>query len=91
MIVLETPKGWTGPKVVDGVQVEGTFRAHQVPLSEIGTKPGHLKMLEDWMKSYKPGRAVRRERRADSRARRAGARRDHGAWAPIHTPTAACC
>jgi xylulose-5-phosphate/fructose-6-phosphate phosphoketolase len=54
MIVLESPKGWTGPKEVDGVQVEGTFRAHQVPLSEIATKPGHLKMLEDWMKSYKP-------------------------------------
>jgi xylulose-5-phosphate/fructose-6-phosphate phosphoketolase len=54
MIVLESPKGWTGPKQVDGVQVEGTFRAHQVPLSEIATKPGHLKMLEDWMKSYKP-------------------------------------
>jgi len=54
MIVLESPKGWTGPKEVDGVQVEGTFRAHQVPLSGIATKPGHLKMLEDWMKSYKP-------------------------------------
>jgi len=54
MIVLESPKGWTGPKEVDGVQVEGTFRAHQVPLNEIATKPGHLKMLEDWMKSYKP-------------------------------------
>ena len=54
MIVLESPKGWTGPKEVDGVQVEGTFRAHQVPLSEIATKSGHLKILEDWMKSYKP-------------------------------------
>jgi xylulose-5-phosphate/fructose-6-phosphate phosphoketolase len=54
MIVLDSPKGWTGPKVVDGVQIEGTFRAHQVPLTDIGTKPGHLKMLEDWMKSYKP-------------------------------------
>jgi xylulose-5-phosphate/fructose-6-phosphate phosphoketolase len=54
MIVLESPKGWTGPKVVDGVQVEGTFRAHQVPLSELATKPDHLRMLEEWMKSYKP-------------------------------------
>jgi xylulose-5-phosphate/fructose-6-phosphate phosphoketolase len=54
MIVLESPKGWTGPKEVDGVQIEGTFRAHQVPLTGIGSKPGHLKMLEDWMKSYKP-------------------------------------
>ena len=54
MIVLQTPKGWTGPKVVDGVEIEGTFRAHQVPLSELATKPEHLKMLEDWMKSYRP-------------------------------------
>jgi len=54
MIVLDSPKGWTGPKQVDGVQVEGTFRAHQVPLSELATKPGHLRMLEEWMKSYKP-------------------------------------
>jgi xylulose-5-phosphate/fructose-6-phosphate phosphoketolase len=53
MIVLRTPKGWTGPKIVDGVQIEGTFRAHQVPLTDLATKPGHLKMLEDWMKSYK--------------------------------------
>ncbi len=54
MIVMRTPKGWTGPKVVDGVQIEGTFRAHQVPLADLGTKPGHLQMLEAWMKSYKP-------------------------------------
>src|SRR5574341_120097 len=54
MIVLRSPKGWTGPKVVDGKQVEGTFRAHQVPLSELATKPAHLRMLEDWMKSYQP-------------------------------------
>jgi len=54
MIVLRTPKGWTGPKVVDGVQIEGTFRAHQVPLTDLGSKPGHLQMLEDWMKSYRP-------------------------------------
>jgi xylulose-5-phosphate/fructose-6-phosphate phosphoketolase len=53
MIVLRTPKGWTGPKIVDGVQIEGTFRAHQVPLTDLATKPGHLQMLEDWMKSYK--------------------------------------
>src|ERR1700682_1260304 len=53
MIVLRTPKGWTGPKVVDGVPIEGTFRAHQVPLADM-SKPGHLKILEDWMRSYKP-------------------------------------
>jgi xylulose-5-phosphate/fructose-6-phosphate phosphoketolase len=54
MIVLRTPKGWTGPKVVDGVQVEGTFRAHQVPLSNVKENPEHLHRLEAWMKSYCP-------------------------------------
>ncbi len=54
MIVLRTPKGWTGPKVVDGLKVEGTFRAHQVPLTEMATRPEHIKMLEEWMKSYHP-------------------------------------
>ena len=54
MIVLRTPKGWTGPKVVDGEQVEGTFRAHQVPLAEVRTNPGHLQLLEQWMRSYRP-------------------------------------
>jgi xylulose-5-phosphate/fructose-6-phosphate phosphoketolase len=54
MIVLRSPKGWTGPKEVDGVQVEGTFRSHQVPLSELASKPDHLKLLEQWMKSYRP-------------------------------------
>ncbi|BAU15760.1 phosphoketolase (plasmid) [Leptolyngbya sp. NIES-3755] len=54
MIVLKTPKGWTGPKIVDGLSIENTFRAHQVPLSELASKPEHIKLLEDWMKSYKP-------------------------------------
>ncbi len=54
MIVMRTPKGWTGPKVVDGKPVEGTWRAHQVPVTDLATKPGHLKILEDWMKSYVP-------------------------------------
>jgi xylulose-5-phosphate/fructose-6-phosphate phosphoketolase len=54
MIVFRTPKGWTGPKVVDGVQVEGTFRAHQVPLTDFAAKPEHVKLLEQWMKSYRP-------------------------------------
>ena len=52
MIVLRTPKGWTGPAEVDGKQVEGSFRAHQVPISM--DKPSHLKLLEDWLKSYRP-------------------------------------
>jgi xylulose-5-phosphate/fructose-6-phosphate phosphoketolase len=54
MLILKTPKGWTGPKVVDGLPVEGTWRAHQVPLDNVRTNPEHLKMLEQWMKSYKP-------------------------------------
>jgi xylulose-5-phosphate/fructose-6-phosphate phosphoketolase len=54
MIVMRTPKGWTGPKEVDGLPVEGTFRAHQVPLAEVRTNSTHLRMLEDWMKSYRP-------------------------------------
>jgi xylulose-5-phosphate/fructose-6-phosphate phosphoketolase len=53
MIILRSPKGWTGPKMVDGEQVEGTFRAHQVPVTDL-EKPGHLKILEQWMRSYKP-------------------------------------
>ncbi len=54
LIVLQTPKGWTGPKVVDGKPVEGTFRAHQVPLSEVRTNPAHLQLLDQWMRSYRP-------------------------------------
>jgi xylulose-5-phosphate/fructose-6-phosphate phosphoketolase len=54
MIVLRSPKGWTGPKTVDGKPVEGTFRAHQVPLAELQSKPEHLAMLEAWMRSYRP-------------------------------------
>ncbi len=89
MIVLRTPKGWTGPKVVDGQPVEGTFRSHQVPLSEPAKNPEHLKQLESWMKSYKP------EELFDA----AGAfgtswpswrRRGTGGWARTRTPTAGC-
>ena len=54
MIVLRTPKGWTGPKVVDGIAIEGTFRAHQVPIADLARTPAHLQALEDWMKSYRP-------------------------------------
>jgi hypothetical protein len=53
MIVLVTPKGWTGPAAVDGIAVEGTQRSHQVPLSDMA-RPGHLRALEDWMRSYRP-------------------------------------
>jgi xylulose-5-phosphate/fructose-6-phosphate phosphoketolase len=54
MIVLKSPKGWTGPKVVDGLAVEGTFRSHQVPLSDPSKNPQHLKQLEEWLRSYRP-------------------------------------
>jgi xylulose-5-phosphate/fructose-6-phosphate phosphoketolase len=54
MIVLVSPKGWTGPKEVDGRRIEGTFRAHQVPLSDPRANPAHLKLLEDWLQSYRP-------------------------------------
>jgi xylulose-5-phosphate/fructose-6-phosphate phosphoketolase len=54
MIVLRSPKGWTGPKVVDGRQVEGTFRSHQVPLSDPAAHPEHLAQLEEWLRSYRP-------------------------------------
>ena len=56
MIILRTPKGWTGPKVVDGLQMEGTFRSHQVPLTNVATNPGHLKLLEEWLLSYQPAK-----------------------------------
>ncbi len=54
MIILKTPKGWTGPKFVNGLAVEGTFRAHQVPITDPKENPEHLKQLESWLKSYKP-------------------------------------
>ena len=54
MIVLKSPKGWTGPKIVDGLKIEGTFRAHQVPLLVDSAHPEHVSLLETWMKSYKP-------------------------------------
>src|SRR5215471_5441141 len=54
MIVLRSPKGWSAPREVDGHYLEGFWRAHQIPLGDIATNPGHLKVLEDWMHSYKP-------------------------------------
>jgi xylulose-5-phosphate/fructose-6-phosphate phosphoketolase len=54
MIVLRTPKGWTGPREVDGLPAEGTWRSHQVPLGEVRSNPRHLRQLEDWLKSYRP-------------------------------------
>src|SRR5439155_17629623 len=54
MIVLRTPKGWTGPKEVDGLPVEGSFRSHQVPMAEVRTNVEHRALLETWMRSYRP-------------------------------------
>jgi xylulose-5-phosphate/fructose-6-phosphate phosphoketolase len=54
MIVLRTPKGWTGPKVVDGLPAEGSFRSHQVPLADLAGNPEHLRQLEEWLRSYRP-------------------------------------
>ncbi|HEV3199533.1 MAG TPA: phosphoketolase family protein [Bryobacteraceae bacterium] len=54
MIVLRSPKGWTGPKMVDGKQLEGSFRSHQVPVDDFKSKPEHIRILEDWMRSYRP-------------------------------------
>jgi xylulose-5-phosphate/fructose-6-phosphate phosphoketolase len=54
MIVLRTPKGWTGPKIVDGLPAEGSFRSHQVPLANLATNPEHVVQLEEWMRSYRP-------------------------------------
>ena len=54
MIILRTPKGWTGPETVDGKKTEGSWRSHQVPLAEMASNPGHVRQLEAWMKSYRP-------------------------------------
>ena len=54
MIVLRTPKGWTGPRTIDGKPTEGSWRSHQVPLGEMHEKPGHVRLLERWLKSYRP-------------------------------------
>jgi xylulose-5-phosphate/fructose-6-phosphate phosphoketolase len=54
MIVLRTPKGWTGPKEVDGLPVEGTWRSHQVPMTDVRESPEHLRLLEEWLRSYRP-------------------------------------
>ncbi len=90
MIVLKSPKGWTGPKVVDGLPVEGTFRAHQVPLAVDAQHPEHLRQLESWLKSY------RAEELFDAHGRLVPelaelAPGESDGWAPIRTPMAGCC
>ena len=54
MIILRSPKGWTGPAEVDGIKVTGTWRSHQVPLSGVRENPEHLRLLESWLRSYRP-------------------------------------
>src|SRR5262249_17836831 len=54
MIILRTPKGWTGPAQVDGLETEGSWRSHQVPLASLAENPAHLALLEQWLKSYRP-------------------------------------
>ena len=66
MIVLATPKGWTGPATVDGHRIEGTFRAHQIPLTAPRTNPEHLRLLEAWMRSYRPEELFNGEGRLQS-------------------------
>lgn len=63
MIVLQTPKGWTGPQEVDGLPIEGSWRSHQVPLAQLAEKPAHLKLLEQWMRSYRPEELFTKEGR----------------------------
>jgi xylulose-5-phosphate/fructose-6-phosphate phosphoketolase len=94
-IVLRTPKGWTGPKVVDGKRIEGTFRAHQVPLPGVREDPAHLAQLEEWMRSYQPERNFDEEGRlvaelsalAPSGPKRMGAsRHSNGGAVPLSVP-----
>jgi xylulose-5-phosphate/fructose-6-phosphate phosphoketolase len=66
MIILKTPKGWTGPKEVDGLKTEGFWRSHQVPVTDMASKPEHIKILEEWMKSYRPQELFTEEGRLKS-------------------------
>ncbi len=88
MIVLRTPKGWTGPVEVDGIPIEGTFRAHQVPLAGLEKNPKHLAMLESWMKSYQPEELFDASESPRPRARRPRARRRPADGRVIPTRTA---
>ena len=92
MIVLATPKGWTGPKVVDGQQIEGTFRSHQVPLSRPRNAiPSISRCSKTWLRELPARGALRRRTAACVPELAELAPRAHGAWARIRTPTAACC
>ena len=79
MIVLRTPKGWTGPKEIDGHKLEGSWRSHQVPFSDVRDNPAHLKLLEDWMRSYRPEELFDADGRLVPELQGAGARAARGA------------
>ena len=87
----QSPKGWTGPKEVDGLKTEGFWRSHQVPMSRHGDKPAHVELLEEWMRSYRPEELFDADGAAATGDRGAGTRGRRGAWAPIRTPMAGCC
>ena len=91
MIVLRTPKGWTGPKEVDGVPVEGTWRSHQVPLSGLADNPEHVQDARGVDALLPPRGALRRGRPPAPGRRRLAFRPASAGWAPTRTPTAACC
>jgi xylulose-5-phosphate/fructose-6-phosphate phosphoketolase len=91
MIVLRSPKGWTGPKEVDGKPTEGTWRSHQVPISDMEQAGAHVQPAGRSGCELPPEELFDEDRQAASRTRRTGARPARAAWAPIRTPTAACC
>ena len=91
MIVLRTPKGWTGPKVVDGEPAEGSFRSHQVPLAHVREDPDHLAALERWLRSYRPEELFDAGGALVARLARAGAGGRAPDGRPTPMPTAACC
>ena len=91
MIVLRSPKGWTGPDKVDGVQILGTFRAHQVPLEEVKTNPEHLKILQGWLESYRPNELFDEHGTLKPEYAELAPKPASGGWGPTRTPTAGCC
>ena len=92
MIVLRTPKGWTGPEEVDGLPVEGTWRAHQVPLAGLADEPGApARCSRSGCASYRPEELFDEDGAPGAELRRAGAARARAGWARTRTPTAACC
>ncbi len=88
MIVLRTPKGWTGPAEVDGLPVENTWRSHQVPLSGVRDNPDHLRQLEAWLRSYRPEELFDEDGRPPAPTSWPASPPAPAASAPPRTPTA---